>query len=87
MQISTGLPRPRPLALCILKAQEVTTKGMYRLSHAIYYCSYPVPDSPPATKRDTTSKEKKSPAHQLEVPRMRSSPRVCTFITALVINI
>ena len=30
---------PRPLALCILKAQGVTTKGMYRLPHAIYYCS------------------------------------------------
>ena len=49
MQISTVLPRPRPLALCILKAQEVTTKGMYRLPHVIYYCSYPVPDSPRAT--------------------------------------
>ena len=24
LQISTGLPRPRPLALCILKAQEVS---------------------------------------------------------------
>ena len=36
---STGLPRPGPLALCILKAQDITTKGGYRLSHAIYYCS------------------------------------------------
>ena len=27
MQISTGLPRLRPLALCIFKAQEVTTKA------------------------------------------------------------
>ena len=25
-----------PLALCILKAQEVTMKGMYRLPHASY---------------------------------------------------
>ena len=25
-----------PLALCILKAQEVTLKGMYRLQHASY---------------------------------------------------
>ena len=39
MQISTGLPRPRPLVLCILKAQEVTTEDMYRLPHGIYYCS------------------------------------------------
>ena len=38
MQISTGLHRPRPLALYTLKAQAVTTKGMYRLPHAIYYC-------------------------------------------------
>ena len=38
MLISTGLPRPGPLALCILKAQKVTTKGVYRLPHAIYYC-------------------------------------------------
>ena len=28
-----GLQRPCLLALCILKAQEVTTKGMYRLPH------------------------------------------------------
>ena len=35
MVISTGLPRLRPLALCILKAQEVTTKGVYRLPHAV----------------------------------------------------
>ena len=34
MVISTGLPRPGPLALCILKAQEVTTKGVYRLPNA-----------------------------------------------------
>ena len=33
--ISTGLPRPGPLSLCILKAQEVTTKGVDRLMHAI----------------------------------------------------
>ena len=39
MQISTGLPRPCLLVLCILKAQEVTTDGVYRLLHAIYYCS------------------------------------------------
>ena len=37
-----------PIALCILKAQDVTTNGMYRLPHAIYYCSYPVSDSPQA---------------------------------------
>ena len=34
--ISTGLPRPGPLALRTLEAQEVTTKGVYRLPHAIY---------------------------------------------------
>ena len=28
-----------PLALCTLEAQEVTTNGVYRLPHAIYYCS------------------------------------------------
>ena len=27
------------LALCVLKAQEVTTKGVHRLPHAIYRCS------------------------------------------------
>jgi hypothetical protein len=37
MLISTGIPRPGLLALCILKAQ-VTTKGVYRLTQAIYYC-------------------------------------------------
>ena len=36
MQIYTGLPQP--LALCILKAQEVATKGVYWLPHTIYYC-------------------------------------------------
>ena len=42
MVISTGLlPRPGPLALCILNAHEVTTKGVYRLPHAIYCCSSP----------------------------------------------
>ena len=35
MQICTGLPRPGPLALCILDEQEVTTEGVHRLSHAI----------------------------------------------------
>ena len=35
MLISTGIPRPGPLALCISKAQE----GVYQLPHAIYYCS------------------------------------------------
>ena len=34
--IRTGLPRAGPLALCILKAQEVTTKSVYRLLHAIF---------------------------------------------------
>ena len=32
-------PRPDPLALCTLEAQEATAKGVYRLPHAIYYCS------------------------------------------------
>ena len=32
MHIRTGLARP--LALCILGAQEVTTNGIYRLPHA-----------------------------------------------------
>ena len=32
MQISTGLPRPSPLAMWILKAQEVTAKGVYFLT-------------------------------------------------------
>ena len=36
MQISTGLPRLGPLALCTLEAQEVTTNGVYRLPHATY---------------------------------------------------
>ena len=35
----TGLPRPDLLAPCTLGAQEVTTNGMYRLPHAIYYCN------------------------------------------------
>ena len=39
MQISTGLPRQDVLALRTLEAQDVTTKGVYRLPHAIYYCS------------------------------------------------
>ena len=39
MLIRTGLSRAGPFALCILKAQEVTTKGVYRLPHAIYRCS------------------------------------------------
>ena len=47
------LIRQVPLALCILKAQEVTTKGVYRLPHAIYYCSQPVSDF----SRETTTKE------------------------------
>ena len=38
--IALGLPRPDPLALCTLGAQEVTKNGMYRLPHVIYYCSY-----------------------------------------------
>ena len=37
--IALGLPRPDPLALCTFGAQEVTSKGIYRLPHAIYYCS------------------------------------------------
>ena len=39
MQISTSLPRQDVLDLRTLEAQEVTTKGVYRLPHAIYYCS------------------------------------------------
>ena len=39
MLISTGLPRPDPPALCTSEAQEATTKGVYRVPHAIYYCS------------------------------------------------
>ena len=35
--IVLGLPRPDPLALCTFGAQKVTTNGMYRLPHAIYY--------------------------------------------------
>ena len=31
--------RPGPLALYTLEAQEVTTKGVYRLPYDIYYCS------------------------------------------------
>ena len=46
---STGVPRPGLLALSILKAQEVTTNAVYRLSRAIYYCSWPVSDSLRAT--------------------------------------
>ena len=45
---STGLPRPGSLALCTLEAHEVTTNGVYRLPHAIYYCSHPMSDSPRA---------------------------------------
>ena len=44
-----GLPPPDPLAMCTSEAQEAKTKGVYRLLHAIYYCSYPVSDSPRAT--------------------------------------
>ena len=36
MLIGTGLPREGPLALCILNAQEVTMKGVYRTPHGIY---------------------------------------------------
>ena len=45
MLISTDLPRLGPLPLCIMKAQEVTIIGVYRLPHAIYCCSWPVSDS------------------------------------------
>ena len=38
MHNHTGLLRPDLLALCTLGGQEVTTDGMYRLAHAIYYC-------------------------------------------------
>ena len=34
--IALDLPRPDTLALCTLEAQEVTTKGVYWLPHAIY---------------------------------------------------
>ena len=49
MQISTGLPRPEPLALCTLEAQKVTTEGVYRLPHAIYYCSQTPHELPAGT--------------------------------------
>ena len=39
MLISTGLPRPWPIVLCILKTQEVTMTGVYWLQHAIHYCT------------------------------------------------
>ena len=32
--INAGSPRPDPLALCTLEAQEATAKSMYRLPHA-----------------------------------------------------
>ena len=35
MQISTGLPRPEPLALCTLEAAKVAARAVYRLPHAI----------------------------------------------------
>ena len=44
----TSLPRAGPLVRCILKAQEITAKGVYRLPHAVYCCSSPVSDSPRA---------------------------------------
>ena len=59
-----GLPRPRPLALCILKAREVAMKGIY-----------------------ATNKGIKSPAFQLVVPHMRSSPRVCTLVLFVLLSI
>ena len=31
-----GFPRPDPLSLCTLEVQEITTKAVYRLPHAIY---------------------------------------------------
>ena len=42
MLITTGLPQLGPLALCILNAQEVSTKGMYRLplARVRLYVSY-----------------------------------------------
>ena len=33
--IALGFPRPDPRSLCTLGAQEVTTNGMYRLSHTV----------------------------------------------------
>ena len=38
MQISTVLPRPDPLALCILEAPEIAMRGVYQLSHAGVTC-------------------------------------------------
>jgi hypothetical protein len=35
-KICTGIPRTDPVVLCILEAQEGTTKGLNRLTHAIY---------------------------------------------------
>ena len=78
MQISTGLPRPGPLALCILKA---TMKGVYRLPHTVA--------SPCQTLRKLLAWRPQvnvhyySPTHQLAVPRM---PRVCTLVLIIVIS-
>ena len=84
VQISTGLPWPGPLALCILKAQEGTrsyneerilTPAWYlllSLARVRLSASY---------QQETMSRRKlKSPAHQLVVLRMRSSPRVFTLV-------
>jgi hypothetical protein len=35
-KFALGLPQPDPLAPCTLEAQEVTTKGGYRLPHGLY---------------------------------------------------
>ena len=81
MLIRTGLPRAGPLARCILKAQEVTTKVVYRLPHGISTAVA----SPCQTLRELLAGDHElthtnSPAHQLVVSRMRSSPRVCTLV-------
>ena len=52
----TGLPRAGHLALCILKAQEDTKKGMYQLLHAIYIAVAALVRLSASYKRETTSK-------------------------------
>ena len=78
MQISTGLPRPSPLALCILKAQEVTTKGVYRLTLLSTTVASPCQTLGELPARVCAYNY--SPTHQLAVPCMRSSPKVCTLV-------
>ena len=63
---------------CSVYVEGTRSHNVYRLPHAIYYCSLPVSDSPRATAGDHAPRN--SPAHQLAAPRMRSSPRICTLV-------